>query len=474
MIWKDKDGFLKKIKDKDRFGVFLDMGKGKTALLLALIDQKIFEGVKKILIIAPKKVTLATWQKEIRKFKNFNYLESVLTLIDGTPKKRLDMFEKAKNQDYFVHIISSDLVDWLVYKERAKVEYKTKQGEIKHRYKQVINEHTPEYDLIIVDECSQFKDVTRKRFQALELLAKNKLFLLSGTPFPNVRKDKYEFKSGRIIHNYLDADEMYYAFKLLRLYNDSIYAFRREYCYSFQWEKYKLRMAPDIYDALQELLATKSIKAKLELDIEKSEYILYCDIDKELLKKMKRDYYIETNELQEVTASNRAIMINKTLQLSNGFLYDDMDNTVRFNTNKFDLLKKLLAKIKSENVIIYYNFAEDKRYLLENLAGAREYLTKQDEDDWNAGKIKYFVLSPFAEKFGLNLQDGGNTIIWFGLVWSGESVVQSNRRIFRTGQKNDVNIYYLLARDGFDKYVFDVVVSKTKTMEEFKTNWLGL
>ena len=85
--WVDTDGFLEKIKDKDRYGIFLDMGVGKTSLMLALIDHKFFHDVKKVLIVTPKTVSEATWQTEIAKWSNFNYLSSVLTLIEGTENR---------------------------------------------------------------------------------------------------------------------------------------------------------------------------------------------------------------------------------------------------------------------------------------------------------------------------------------------------------------------------------------------------
>ena len=115
MLWKDEDGFLEILSQKKRYGVFLDMGLGKTALLLALIDQKIFEGAKKILIIAPKKVTLSTWQNEIRKWRNFRYLEKIVFTIEGNIDERKKILKNSG--DFCVHIVSSSLVEWLAYKK---------------------------------------------------------------------------------------------------------------------------------------------------------------------------------------------------------------------------------------------------------------------------------------------------------------------------------------------------------------------
>ena len=95
MKWKDEDGFLAQIKNEERFGIFLDMGTGKTSLTLALIDHKFFvENYKKVLIITPKAVSLATWQNEIDKFDNFHYMKSILRLIEGNETKRKKIIHK--------------------------------------------------------------------------------------------------------------------------------------------------------------------------------------------------------------------------------------------------------------------------------------------------------------------------------------------------------------------------------------------
>ncbi len=446
MIWTDKDNFFDRIKDEKKFGIFLDMGVGKTSLLLALADHKFFSGIKKILIITPKKVSLSTWQNEIKKWKNFNYMTSLVSLLDGNEKTREKKLTDIN--EYCIHIISSALVEWLYGK-------KTRKG------KQIIrprNQFTPNYDMIIVDECSQFKDPTTNRFKALKRLAEGKeIFLLSGTPFSNITSDGYG--------NYIKADELYYIFYLLGLYVKSLTQFRNEFCFTLPWDLFNYRMTKIIYNGLISNLAKHCIRKKLDIPIQMNEYKVYCRIDKERLKTLKNEYYVVTDGLTNINAANKAIMINKTLQLSNGFVYNNIE-AKRMNEYKYQRLLELLNTIE-DNVIIFYNYKEDKRFLLENLPNSRAYEKNIDQDDWNDGKIKHFILSPFSEKHGLNLQQGGHTIIWFGLVWSAESYEQANARLYRTGQEHDVNIYYLLAENGFDDYVYDTLVKKTHTIDGF-------
>jgi SNF2 family DNA or RNA helicase len=445
MIWKDNDGFLETIKDESRYGIFLDMGVGKTSLLLALADYKFFGGVKRILIITPKKVSLSTWQNEIKKWKNFNYMESVLNLIEGTEEERIELLKKTG--EFCIHIISSSLTEWL-YGSRAK-----KKGSVS-----LPISIAPSYDLIIVDECSQFKSPKSLRFKALKKLSEKKsLFLLSGTPFSNIKRESYY---------YTNADELYYLMFFLELYNKSLTQFRNEYCFTQHWNPYRWLIHHEIYDDIIAKLNTRSIRKKLSIDVKLKEHVILCEKDESRFHKLKKDFILETNNLKNITASNQAIMINKALQLSNGFIYDEMNQVHRINKYKFDKLKDLLSII-NDNVIIFYNFKEDKEFLLKNIPNSQCLETKEDIEKWNKKEIKVLILSPFSEKYGLNLQSGGHTIIWFGLVWSAESYSQANARLYRRGQENNVDVYYLLADKSYDTYVYDALIQKTATIESF-------
>jgi SNF2 family DNA or RNA helicase len=444
MKWKDSDGFLETIKEENRFGIFLDMGVGKTALLLALADHKFFNSnVKKILIITPKKVSLSTWQNEIKKWSNFSYMSESVSLIEGTEQERIKLLQEDKK--FCIHIISSSLTEWL--------------GEgLYGKHYPVKPKYTPDYDMFIVDECSQFKSPKSLRYKALKRLSKDKmLFLLSGTPFSNIKREK---------DYYRNADELYYALYLLGIYDKSLTQFRNDFCFTTPWEKFSWKISTKNYDVLIQELAKKSIRKKLDMEIKMYEYPIFCELDKAKLNKLKKDYYLETNGLASITASNKAVMINKTLQLSNGFIYDDTGGTTRFNSFKYEKLLEVLSQIQG-NSVIFYNFKEDKDFLLKNLKGAKAYEKDEDKENWNKGLIKYLILSPFSEKYGLNLQEGGNTIIWFGLVWSAESYQQSNARLYRRGQKNNVSVYYLMAAGSFDEYVYNQLVLKKEAIDDF-------
>lgn len=452
MIWKDEDGFLDLFKDEEKFGIFNDMGTGKTALLLGLCDYKFFRGVKRILIITPKQVSLATWQNEIAKWENFHYMKNYVTLLGDDIDKRIKVLKNTP--EFCIHIISSSKVPWL------HGEYTL----VKKKKVFTPNPHTFIYDMIIVDECSQFKEPTTERFKALDAIAQKQLFLLSGTPFSNIKEDK---DANENVIAYTKADELYYMFYFLDLYKKTVYQFREAFCYVRQWEPYSYRMKPQIYDALISSLTTKSISKTLQLKIKVNYHKVYCDVDKESMKTLIKDYYVKTDAFTKIRASNKAVMINKALQLANGFLYDKKNVSVRINHYKINKLKEVLS-VLNDNVIIFYSFKEDKEALLKALPNAVDYNGEETRKLWDEKKIEILLLSPFSEKYGLNFQAGGHTIIWYGLMWSGENYIQSNSRLIRRDQEFDVDVIFLLANNSFDDYVYDTLISKKTVVSDFK------
>ena len=179
---------------------------------------------------------------------------------------------------------------------------------------------------------------------------------------------------------------------------------------------------------------------------------------------MKKNFVIEW-EGKEITALSTATMMNKCLQLSNGMIYQQSGEHLHFDDTKLNWLKDFNSST-DENILVFYIYVFDKERILK-LDGAREIKTVQDVDDWNAGKIKLGILSPYSMKFGGNLQQGGHVIVWFGLTWDLLQLLQSNKRIWRKGQQHEVRIYYLMMTQTFDNYVYRNIYEKNLSHEEF-------
>ena len=168
---KEQQSALDIIKDRRHYGIFFDMGVGKTALMLSLIEHLAFDKleISNVLIIAPASVAnkLTVWQDEIKKWDNFGYFD--YHDLSGTRKKRMEKLQTSKPS---ITIMIDALVTW----------WKEEYG------------HFNMFDMIIVDESSRFKSAKAKRFKALAKmidLEKHRVYLLSGTPVPNGWEDMW-------------------------------------------------------------------------------------------------------------------------------------------------------------------------------------------------------------------------------------------------------------------------------------------
>lgn len=423
---------FERCKDEKRFGIFFDMNVGKTATMLALIDYLVFETLEidRILIVAPPSVINKSkvWQKEIMKWKNFNFFDFIE--LNGTPEERIKKHENNKNT---IALMSDALITW----------YEAEYGDFS------------DFDMIIIDESSRFKSHTSKKFKSMaRMINKNqRIYLLSGTPMPNGHADLWS--------------QMYLLDGGERLENN-YYRFLNKYAYYIN--EYKFVFLKETKKFLNEKVADICMFADgsdIEMP-EKEEHIVMLKWDDEKNKiytKFKREYVLEL-EKGDLSVFSITALLNKTLQLANGCVYIDKElNYEIFDDTKLKWVENF-SKTMEQNALVFYLFKFDKVRLLK-IPGAREIKTSQDVDDWNAGKIKLGIISPYSFQYGGNLQYGGSNVIWFGLLWGLENFLQSNRRVWRYGQKHKVNIYYLLMENTNDFVVYRRLIAKDIEEQEF-------
>jgi SNF2 family DNA or RNA helicase len=430
---EDQENALEIIKDKRQYGIFFDMGVGKTALMLSLIEYLAFDKleVSNVLIIAPASVAnkLTVWQDEIQKWDNFEYFD--YHDMSGTRKNRI---EKVENSKPSITIMSDALVTWW-YDEYENLQM---------------------FDMIIIDESSRFKSAKAKKFKKLAKmisLASHRVYLLSGTPVPNGWEDIWA--------------QMYLLDKGQRL-GKSYYKFIDNYFVTYG---YKRMLTKANKDYLMELIKdicvfASSDNIKLPKLTEEKIYFEYSDEKQNLFNKFKKDYILDFDG-EEISVLSKQILINKCLQLSNGCIYNDKEGNYKvFDDSKLDFVRQYSLDHPDENILVFYSFKFDKQRLL-RLEGAQSINDVDSKNRWNEGRIKIGVISPYSFQYGGNLQYGGHTIIWFGLLWGLENYLQSNKRIYRQGQKNDVKIMYLLTKNTWDDYVYKAVVSKEINQNDF-------
>ena len=421
------------IKDKRHYGIFFDMGVGKTALMLSLIEYLAFDKleVANILIVAPASVAnkLTVWQDEIKKWDNFEYFD--YHDLSGTKQKRL---EKVENNNNSITITSDALVTW----------WKEEYGNFDM------------FDMVIVDESSRFKSAKAKRFKALAKmidLNKHRVYLLSGTPVPNGWEDMWS--------------QIFLLDKGKRL-GTSYWKFLDKYFLTFNYKRMLTKENKAyLMDLIKDICVfASSDNIKLPNLTEEKIYLEFNPEKQQVFRKFKNDYVLEL-EKEQISVLSKQILINKCLQLSNGCVYNDKEgNYTVFDDGKLEWVRKYSEEHPEENILVFYSYKFDKKRLL-TLPGAEAVQDVESKNKWNEGKIKIGVISPYSFQYGGNLQYGGYTIIWFGLLWGLENYLQSNKRIYRQGQKHDVKIMYLLTKNTWDDYVYKAVVTKEINQKDF-------
>jgi SNF2 family DNA or RNA helicase len=431
---EDQRKALEIIKDKKQYGIYFDMGVGKTALILSLIEYLAFDKleISNILVIAPATVAneLTVWQDEIQKWENFQYFDYFD--LSGTKKARIKKLEE--NARSSITIMSDSLIVWWL-ETYGNMDM---------------------FDMIVIDESSRFRSAQAKKFKALAKminLEKHRVYELSGTPTPNGWDNIWS--------------QIFLLDKGKRL-GTSFWKFIDTFFVTFGYKRYLSNENKKYIQNLIEDICVFASSANVKLP-KKTEEKIYIDFapEKQLkFEKFKKDYVLEIQQ-GELTVLSKQILINKCLQLSNGCVYyDKKRNYEVFDDDKIRFVKEYSESHPQENILVFYPFKFDRERLLK-LPGAEPIEDNKSKNKWNKGKIKLGIISPFSFQYGGNLQPGGYTIIWFGLIWNLECYLQSNKRLWRPGQQHEVKIMYLLRRNTWDEYVFKCVVTKEIDQNDF-------
>ena len=420
-------------------GAFLDMGLGKTVCTLtALHELKYFRFcIRKALVIAPKKVAENTWSAETAKW---NHLQSMrISVVLGSEKQRLD----ALNEDADVYIINRENTQWLV---------------------RLYRNDWP-FDVVVLDESSSFKNHRAKRFQALKAVRThiNRIIELTGTPSPQGLMDLWAQvylldggqRLGRTISLYR---EMYFVpdkRNRTTIFSyapkdgaaDAIYKRISDICISMKSEDY-LQLPDMVVNDIPVVLDPKAQKAYRELE---------------------RTMLLTVDDEQLVTATTAATLTGKLLQLCNGAVYDENGDVLEVHDCKIEAFMETIEQLNGQHALVYYYFRHDRDRILQALAKSglrvRVYEGAAEEKDWNAGKIDILLAQPASCGYGLNLQDGGHHVIWFGLTWSLEEYMQANKRLHRQGQAYPVIVHRLIVKGGTDADVIRSLESKDGAQE---------
>ncbi len=432
------------IKTHPISALFLDMGLGKTVTTLTALRDMMLDdmSVSKVLVIAPLRVARDTWPAEVQKWDHLHDLD--VSVMVGNVKERM----VALNHRAMIYIINRENVQWLVgYYEKNGLRW--------------------DFDCVVIDELSSFKNHKSLRFKWLRKIRPfvRRWVGLTGTPTSNGLMDLWAEigimdggeRLGRFIGRYRDA---YFKAGSMNPQTGVVFSYVPR------------KGAEDqIYERISDI--TISMKALDYLDMPECVYVNHevqmSDPERKLYDQLKNDLIIHLED-GDIDARNAAALSNKLLQMSNGAVYDEYNETRVIHNRKLEMLDDLIEQANGQPVLIAYWFRHDRARIVEHLLAQgyepRDIRESDDIKDWNAGKIDVALIHPASAGHGLNIQEGGHILIWFGLTWSLELYQQTNARLWRQGQKSTVTVHHIVTRGTVDENVLAALEAKDMTQEK--------
>jgi SNF2 family DNA or RNA helicase len=411
--------------------VLLEMGLGKSVITLTAIFDLTLDSfeIRKVLVIAPLRVARDTWPAEIEKWDHLRGLTCSVAI--GTEAQRKAALKKRAQ----VYIINRENVNWLINKSGLPFDF----------------------DMVVIDELSSFKDNGSKRFKALRKVRPGvrRIVGLTGTPSANGLMDLWAeigiLDMGQRLGRYITH-------------------FRNNY---FMPDKRNQQMVfsykprPDAEKAIYRLISDITISMKNTDYLKLPELVMneipvwLSDKEQKVYDTMKRDLVLSL-EGREIDALNAASLSNKLLQMANGAVYADDGSVAKIHDRKLYALEDIIEATNGKPVLVAYWFKHDLKRILKRFPAEKLDSTNSIRR-WNDGEIPLAVIHPASAGHGLNLQAGGSTLVWFGLTWSLELYQQTNARLWRQGQKDTVVIHHIITKSTIDEDVMRALERKDKT-----------
>lgn len=404
----------------------LDMGLGKSVSTLTAISDMLGAMIaSKVLVIAPLRVANSVWAQEAGAWSHLNHLR--VSVCTGPEKAR----RAALSLDADVYVINRENIMWLVENYGRRWDF----------------------DTVVIDESSSFKNSSSKRFKALKkmLPAIERMVLLTGTPSPN---------------GLLDIWPQMYLIDYGQRLGRTLTGYKQRF-FEQDYTGYRYTPRAGSADRIHELIGDKVIHMAAEDYLDLPDRI---DIEQrvDMPPKVLADYkdfertMLAQLEDEVVEATTAAVLANKLLQWSNGAMYtDENKNWSETHKAKLDALADIVDDNEGENILVAYNYKSDLERLLARFPQARVLDKQQDTiDAWNRGEIQMLLAHPASAGHGLNLQRGGALCVWFGLNWSLEYYQQFNARLHRQGQTRPVRIVHIVCKDTIDERVLGVLRDK--------------
>ena len=398
--------------------------------------------ISKVLVIAPLRVASETWPSEVKKWDHLKDID--ISVITGTVKQRVS----AVNTNAFIYIVNRENVKWLV-------EYYEKNGL-----------HW-DFDAVIIDELSSFKNYQSQRFKWLRKVRPfvKRWVGLTGTPTSNGLMDLWAEigildggeRLGRFIGRFRES---YFKPGSMNPATGVVFSYVP-----------RPGAEAQIYQKISDM--TISMKALDYLQMPECIFVNHAvqmnPAERKLYDQLKHDLIIPLED-GDIDAANAASLSNKLLQMANGAVYDENKEVRMIHDHKLEALEDLIESANGQPVLIAYWFKHDKTRIVEHLTSCgyspRDIKSSDDIQGWNSGNISVALIHPASAGHGLNIQSGGHILIWYGLTWSLELYQQTNARLWRQGQKQTVTIHHIVTKGTVDEDVLHALANKDVTQEK--------
>ena len=421
------------ILDHPVAAILLQMGLGKSVITLTAMQELFKRGeIRKALVIAPLRVARDTWPEEIRKWDHLKGL--TYSVAVGTADER----RKALALSPQITLINRENVPWLV----------------QHLGKRF------DYDMVVIDELSSFKNWEAKRFRALMKVRPSvqRIVGLTGTPSPN---------------GYMDLFAEYRVLDLGERLGRFISHYREQYFVPDRWgngQVFSWKLRPGADEAIFRKISDITVSMKsvdhlkmpecvlnnVPVHMDERESVLYETLKEQLFLRV-----LNKDGIKEIDAKNASVLCNKLSQMANGAVYTDDSKVARIHERKLDALEDLIEASNGNPLLVAYWYQHDIDRIRQRFPEVRVLKSSEDIRDWNAGKIPVAAIHPASAGHGLNLQAGGSTLVWFGLTWSLELYQQTNARLWRQGQQAEtVVIHHLVTEGTIDERILTALKKK--------------
>lgn len=414
------------ILDNPRCGLFLDMGLGKTVSTLTALQELIDEcEISRVLVVAPKKVAETTWTTEAAKW---NHLQSMrVAKVMGTEKQR----KLALNEKTDIYVIGRDNFVWLVGLYGGQLPF----------------------DVLVIDELTSFKNSKSQRFKAMRIATPTvkRVIGLTGTPAPN---------------GLIDLWGQMYCIDMGQRLGKFVSKFRESHFSTFCRDGRMVRcdVLPGhdkiIQDKISDICLSMQAKDYLQLpdlmihnvpvELSPATMSAYNKFEREKVLEFKQEH---EGKPTNILANSAAGLMNKLAQFANGAVYDEERNIHEIHSEKIEKLAEIVEAANGSSVLVFYQFKHDIPRITKKLKGYRVEVYEGEKQllDWNAGKIDVLLAHPASTAYGLNMQQGGHYIVWFGTGWDLELFQQANARLHRQGQQHPVTVYKLIGAHTVDE-----------------------